>query len=185
MTADTPPTPLAETPADPRSMARLNAVQALYGLAVSEAAVDDVLLQFLPQRLGDERLGGASIEEDPDTGDETDVSLGEPDSALLIRLVRGVCERRDDLDRLIGGALTGDWTLARLELTVLCLLQAGVWELLAHAEVPSKVVITEYVELARAFYAGPEPAMVNAVLDRLARTVREGGLAAAPPPSAG
>lgn len=172
MSSDPVPVPAPdETPADPRSLARLNAVQALYGLAVSEAAIDEVLPHFL----GRERLGGASIAEDPETGDETDVALGEPDSALLVRLVRGVSARRDDLDRMIGATLTGDWTLARLELTVLCLLRAGVWELLEQAEVPARVVITEYVELARAFYAGAEPAMVNAVLDRLARTVREPG----------
>jgi N utilization substance protein B len=137
-----------------RSAARLAAVQALYQIDMSEAAVDVVLRQF-PR-------------EDGEPG------LAEPDGELFTKLVRGVVRRLEDIDPVVGGALSGDWTVERLEAILKSILRLAVFELLELSDVPSKVVISEYLNIAHAFYAGPEPGMVNAVLDRVSRILREG-----------
>lgn len=139
-----------------RRAARLAAVQALYEIAMTEAKPDAVLMEFMGRR-----WNGAAGE-----------GMAEPDTGLFTRLVRGVQERGADIDPMIGGALEGGWTVDRLELILLSILRAGVYELLADAEVPAPVVITEYVDVAHAFFAGSEPALVNGVLDRLARSLR-------------
>lgn len=140
-----------------RSATRLAAVQALYEIEVSGAAVDPVLGEFIGKRWAD-AVGGSD--------------LLAPDEDQLGRLVRGVFGRRAELDAVIESALTGVWTMGRLEILLRAILRAGVYELTALKEVPSKAAINEYVDVAHAFYPGKEPALVNAVLDRLARTLR-------------
>ncbi len=81
----------------------------------------------------------------------------------------------------IADALVDGWPLNRLEVVLRCILEAGVYELLARPDVPVRVVIAEYVDLAHAFYAGPEPGMVNGVLDTLARRLRPDEFADADP----
>jgi N utilization substance protein B len=81
---------------------------------------------------------------------------------------------------MIGEALSGGWTLERLEPLIRTILEAGTYELLARPDIPIRVVITEYVEVAHAFFAGKEPALVNGVLDRLARTLRHDELETSP-----
>jgi N utilization substance protein B len=137
-----------------RSAARLAAVQALYQIDMTEAPVDIVLRQF-PLKDGE-----------PD--------MAEPDGELFTKLVKGVVRRLVDIDPIVGGALSGDWTVERLEAILKSILRSAVFELLELSDVPSKVVINEYLNIAHAFYAGPEPGMVNAVLDRVSRILREG-----------
>jgi transcription antitermination protein NusB len=76
------------------------------------------------------------------------------------------------LDPLIGAALQDDWALSRLDSTVRAILRAGTFELLERKDVPIPVIVTEYVEIAKAFFEGEEPKLVNAVLDRIAKQVR-------------
>jgi N utilization substance protein B len=140
-----------------RSATRLAAVQALYEIEVSGASVDPVLAEFVTRRWAD-------------TGDEE--KLLAPDGDLLGQLVHGVSNRLSELDTMIGSALTGAWTMDRLEILLRAILRAGAYELATLDEVPPKAAINEYVDVAHAFYPGKEPAMVNAVLDRLARTLR-------------
>ena len=140
-----------------RSATRLAAVQALYEMDVSGAPVDLVLGEFIGKRWAE-----------ADGGDD----LLAPDGDLLGQLVRGVTGRRSELDAVIGSALTGAWTMGRLEILLRAILRAGAYELAALNEVPPKAAINEYVDVAHAFFPGKEPAMVNAVLDRLARTLR-------------
>jgi N utilization substance protein B len=140
-----------------RSAARLAAVQALYEMEVSGAAADSVLGEFFGKRWTDA---------------DSDSDLLAPDGDLLVQLVRGVSGRRSELDEAIALALTGAWTMDRLEILLRAILRAGAFELLAVHEVPTKAAINEYVEVAHAFFPGREPAMVNAVLDRMARTLR-------------
>jgi N utilization substance protein B len=137
-----------------RSAARLAAVQAIYEMELAEAPIDPLLGTFLADRWyqGSER--GA---------------MAEPDADLLMR---GVAARRDSLDTTIDGALSGGLKIDRLEALLRAILRAGAYELSARREVPTKVVINEYVNVAHAFYAGKEPALVNAVLDRLASAMR-------------
>ncbi len=142
------------------SAARLAAVQALYQIDLGGGSMEDALLDFLGER-GDETVDA------PDG--ETAIR---PDKGLFAEIVRGVWARRDELGDMIGAALVDGWPLNRLEVVLRCILEAGVYELLARPGVPVRAVITEYVDLAHAFYAGPEPGMVNGVLDTLAHRLR-------------
>lgn len=92
-------------------------------------------------------------------------------------LVRGTMARRAEIDGCIGAALTPDWPLERLESVLRAILRAGAYELLARADVPVPVVISEYLDIGHAFFAGKEPGLINGVLDRLARTLRQSAFA--------
>ena len=160
-----------EAPDSSRATARLAAVQALYELEMVGAPTDSVLAEFLNDRWRP-APGGKEAEEKDD--------LVKPDEAFFCELVRGATARHDEIGRMIGEALSGGWTLERLEPLIRTILRAGAYELLARSDVPLKVVITEYVEVAHAFFAEKEPALVNAVLDRLARTLRHVEMEASP-----
>ena len=151
-----------------RSMARLAAAQALYVVEQSGASPDNVLNDILQHG-----LTGMTYLPHPDNEDsEVEAALAEPDAALLIAIVRGVIARTDDFDAMINAALSRDWTVGRLELILRAILRAGACELANSSAVPARVVITEYVDVAHAFYAGSEVKMVNAVLDKIARLAR-------------
>ncbi len=142
-----------------RSAARLAAVQALYEMDMAGAAADPILGAFLENRW---RANGK----------DDAAALVEPDGELLADLVRGVAARREELDRMIEPALSAKWTLERLEVVLRAILRAGTYELLVRGDIPPRVVINEYLEVAHAFFAGAETGLVNGVLDRLARTLR-------------
>ena len=142
-----------------RRAARLAAVQALYQMELSGARADDAI--------ADQAL------REPDI--ETEGTLRPPvDQPFMGGLVRGVRDRRDDIDRMIDGALAEGWAIARLDAVLRAILRAGVCELLTHPEIDAPVTINEYVEIARSFFDGAEPTMTNGVLDRLARILRAG-----------
>jgi N utilization substance protein B len=161
--------PRNRTSAQRRSSARLAAVQALYDVELTGAAIDAVLRDFLEHGIGHKALVSPSTGED---GTEVEAVLAEPDAVLLAAIVRGVGDRHADFDQMIDGALTNDWTAERLEPVLRAILRAGAFELSGRVDVPVRVVISEYVDVAHAFYSGPEPKLVNAVLDRIARVVR-------------
>ena len=140
-----------------RSAARLAAVQALYQIDHSSASSDSVLEEFLRFRLGD------SFDTDNDVA---------PHKNLFSEIVRGVSARGSDIDDIVSAALSNKWTFDRLELILRAILRGGVYELEARRDTPARVIITEYVDVAHAFYEGQEPGMVNGMLDRIARTVR-------------
>lgn len=94
------------------------------------------------------------------------------DTDLLERIVRSVADRRADIDSLLSGALDPEWPLERLELILRAILRAGVGELLENPATPAPLLITDYVDVAHAFFAGKEPGLVNAVLDKIAKRVR-------------
>lgn len=143
-----------------QSAARLAAVQALYQVELTGDSAEEVVLQFLENR----RDG----EIDAPEGD----AAVPPKTELMTQVVRGVHARLADLDDMLGSALSDDWSVARVEHVLRCILRAGAYELDARGNVPARVVINEYVELAQAFYGGAEPGMVNGVLDKLARGLR-------------
>ena len=140
-----------------RSAARLAAVQALYQIDHSSASSDAVLEEFLKFRLGDSF----------DT--EKDVA---PHKNLFSEIVRGVATRRREIDEVVSAVLSNKWTFDRLEMILRAILRAGVYELEARADTPARVIITEYVDVAHAFYDGQEPGMVNGMLDRIAHSLR-------------
>ena len=143
------------------SAARLAAVQALYQIDLGGGSMEDALLDFLGER-------GEDSVDAPDG--ETAARL---DRDLFAEIVRGVWSRREDLTDMIAAALVEGWPLNRLEVVLRCIMEAGTYELLVRTDVPARVVIDEYVDLAHAFYADAEPGMVNGVLDTIARRLRE------------
>ena len=168
MTSTAPHTdPASEKPdMNERSSARLAAVQALYQIEASQMPVDQVIKDFL---IG--RTGGLAVTQDADTAQETIVALTPPDSELFINLVRCVQTRTSDIDDIIKAALSPEWPWDRLEMTVRAILRSGVAELLSRTDIPAGATVSEFIDVAHAFYAGPEPRMVNAVLDRVAKVL--------------
>jgi transcription antitermination protein NusB len=140
-----------------RSRARLAAVQALYQIELGGAAPDIVIAELRERGAGEE-------------------GFGEADDALFVDLVRGAMTHQGGLDGLLSDALAPDWTLPRLEVVLRAVLRAGAYELLARQEIPARVVLNEYVDIAHAFFAGKEPGLVNGALDRVARRLRPGEL---------
>ena len=141
---------------DRRTQARIAAVQALYQLSATDAAPDDVVDEFHLHRM---REAGP---------------VAAADKALFEEIVRGACGDRAALNRMIAESLSENWALERMDRVLVALLNAGAWELLGREETPARVVIAEYVDVARVFFDKREPAFVNGVLDRLARVLRSG-----------
>lgn len=143
--------------ANQRGAARLAAVQALYQMDVGGAALPAVVAEFEAHRLGGE------IEGD---------TLRPADVGFFRQLVGGVVERQRTVDPMIHNALPPTWPLSRIDLTLRAILRCGVFELLERKDIPGRVVINEYLDVARAFFEDDEPGLVNAVLDAIARNVR-------------
>ncbi len=146
-----------------RTAARLAAVQALYQVSVTGVSPDAVIGEFVEHRFGRE-IDGMKYEG--------------ADRAFFEDIIRGVCYREAEIGALIGKALSKDRELARLEKILAAVLQAGTYEILARIDVPGRVIISEYVYVAHAFFDGPQPGFVNGVLDRLAKQIRGDEMAA-------
>ncbi|MSQ87589.1 MAG: transcription antitermination factor NusB [Alphaproteobacteria bacterium] len=159
-------TPTVSPAAMARSAGRLAAVQALYQIEVSDLTSDSVLKDFISGR-----QGGMAIVEDPETAQEQFIELCEADSGLLVDIVRVVDVRGEEVDAMMTNSLSLDWPAARLEHTLKAILRAAIAELLVRTDIPPRVTISEFVDVAHAFYPGPEPRLVNAVLDRVARVL--------------
>jgi N utilization substance protein B len=140
-----------------RSAARLAAVQALYQRDMEHTPLPALLHEFHQHRLG------AEIE---------DIQYAEADIDLFNDVVKGVDARREEIDALIAGKLAKGWSLGRLDKTMLQVLRAGAYELLARPDVPRGTAISEYVEVAHAFFEPREAKFANGVLDAVARQVR-------------
>jgi len=152
----------AENLAATRGAARLMAVQALYQLEMRGGSADATIMEFLQHRT-------EIVDEDEDTTLHLDA-----DRALFADLVSGVSKSREDLGAALDGSLNGGSGSARLEPLLRAILLAGAYELRSRDDIPAKVAISEYVHLTDAFFDGKEPGLVNAVLDRLARVLRDG-----------
>lgn len=144
-------------PANARGASRLAAVQALYQMELGGASIEEVLAEFETWRLGQELDGD---------------TYRDADAAFFRDLVRGVVAEQRELDARIHENLVEGWPLARLDVTLRSILRAAAWELSAKRDVPARVVITEFVDIAKAFFGNEEPRMVNGVLDTLARGYR-------------
>ncbi len=144
-----------------RGAARLAAVQALYQMDVTGTGVMETVAEFEAIRLGKE-LDGALYRE--------------ADAGWFRGIVAGVVEQQAKIDPVIHTSLSDDWPLSRLDSILRATLRAGAFELINRKDVPAKVVISEYVDIAKAFFEADEPKMVNAALDRMARRWRAGEL---------
>jgi N utilization substance protein B len=148
-----------QTRAASRSAARLAAVQALYQMEVSSAGAEHVIREFSEHRF-DRDVDG--------------VTLASADEAFFADLVRGVVAEQKGVDAAIARHLAQGWRLERLDATVRAILRAGAFELSERPDVPTEVVIDEYVEVAKSFFEGVEPGFVNGALDAVAKDVRPG-----------
>jgi len=145
--------------ANRRGAARLAAVQALYQMDLAATTLGDILAEFESHWLGREVEGDEYL----------------PAEAAFFRdVVGGVVAEQRRLDPMIDAALQKGWPLKRIETVLRAILRAGAYELDRKPEVPARVVVSEYVDVASAFVDGEETGMVNAVLEHLARQLRAG-----------
>jgi N utilization substance protein B len=143
--------------ANRRGAARLAAVQALYQMDMAGTGLSDILAQFESHWLGREVEGEQYL----------------PAEAAFFRdIVEGVVDAQRDLDPRIDAALAATWPLKRIEAILRSVLRAGAYELAKRADIPARVIVSEYVDVANAFVDRTETGMVNAVLDQLARAAR-------------
>jgi N utilization substance protein B len=153
---------MSGVPKQARSVARLAAVQALYQMEVSSAGAETVIREFTEHR----------FDRDVPSESGEDLTLAQADEAFFADLVRGVVQHQKVIDSAVVKRLATGWKLERLDATVRAILRAGAYELSKRADVPTEVVIDEYVELAKSFFEGPEPGFVNGALDAVAQDVR-------------
>jgi N utilization substance protein B len=149
--------------ANQRGAARLAAVQALYQMDVGGATLPAVVAEFEAHRLGSELEGE---------------QLRPADAAFFRTLVGGVVEMQRRIDPTVHAHLPPTWPLTRIDLTLRAILRCGAFELLERRDVPARVVISEYVDVAHAFFEADEPGLVNGVLDAIARETRPTELSA-------
>ena len=151
------PTPEDVRKANRRGAARLAAVQALYQMDIAGTGVNDILAQFESHWIGREVEGEQYL----------------PAEAAFFRdVVGGVLREQRALDPMIDEALAAKWPLKRLETVLRAVLRAGAYEIEHRRDVPARVVIAEYADVAAAFVERDETGIVNAVLDLLARKLR-------------
>ena len=142
-----------------RAAARLGAVQALYQMDLAGTDVGETLAQFSSRASG----------EDFDNG-----QCGEADYKHLREVVDGAVREQSTIDPVIDALLDKGWPLHRLDATVRAILRAASYELMFMQRVPARVAISEYVDVASAFFESEEQKFINGVLDRLARQRRPG-----------
>jgi N utilization substance protein B len=153
------PVPRDDRKANRRGAARLAAVQALYQMDLAGTGIDEILAEFESHWIGQEVEGNQYL----------------PAEAAFFRdVVTGVLREQRTLDPLIDVALAQGWPLKRIEAILRAVLRAGAYELERRRDVPARVVVSEYVDVAHAFVDRDETGMVNAVLDQIARQLRAG-----------
>jgi N utilization substance protein B len=157
--------PKDERKANRRGAARLAAVQALYQMDIAGTSLNEILAEFESHWIGREVEGAQYL----------------PAEAAFFRdVVSGVVREQRSLDPLIDKVLSQGWPLKRIEAILRAVLRAGAYELAHRSDVPARVVVSEYVDVANAFVDNDETGMINAVLDQIARQFRAGEFA--PPP---
>ncbi|WBY17743.1 transcription antitermination factor NusB [Erythrobacteraceae bacterium WH01K] len=140
-----------------RSAARLAAVQALYQKDMEGTPLPKLLNEFHQHRLGQE------VEDEQYAEAETD---------FFDDIVKGVDARRGEIDAAIEARLASGWSLKRLDKAMLQILRCGTYELLARADIPVGAAISEYVDVAKAFFDDRDAKFVNGLLDGVAKDVR-------------
>lgn len=140
-----------------RAAARLAAVQALYQMDVAKKGINEILSEFESHWIGREVEGD---------------QYNPAEIAFFRNILEGVLAEQGEVDVMVDGALQQGWPLRRVEAVLRAILRAGAYELLSRKDVPARVAITEYTDIAGAFFGGEEVGMVNGVLDSLARRLR-------------
>jgi N utilization substance protein B len=156
-----PPRSPARNEALARSRARLAAVQALYQMDLAGTDLAEVLDDFKTHRL---------------SGDAEDETVAGGDVDHFTRVLGGVVRRQREIDPMVDRQLAAGWSLVRVDAILRAILRAATFELMEIADVPARVAISEYVNVAHAFFDAEEPKVINGVLDQLARKLRPGEL---------
>jgi transcription antitermination protein NusB len=143
--------------ASSRSAARLAAVQALYQMDMTGIDLTDVIAEFETHRLGKEVEG---------------CQYRDAEASFFRDLVEGVVREQLRIDPVIDKQLAEGWRLTRVDSILRAILRSGAYEILVRGDVPARVVISEYVDIAHAFFGEDEPKVVNGILDRLSHKVR-------------
>lgn len=137
-----------------RSTTRLYAIQALFQMEQLGLSTNEVVEEFVVHRFGEKYEEG---------------QLFDGDEALFKSIVESAVNYQAYIDQLTDRALVKKWPIARIDPTLRSLFRAAAAEI-TQIKTPPKIVITEYVALAHAFFTdGKEPNFVNAVLDHMAR----------------
>jgi N utilization substance protein B len=165
MTAATPKKSQGAKSAVPRSKARVAAVQALYQMELAGADVTEVIAEFERLRF---KPGSAPAVEDEDTAND----LEDADATFFSEVLHGVVRRQRDIDPMVHEQLAAGWRLVRVDAILRAILRAGTFELLERPDVPARVAINEYINVAKAFFDEEEPRVVNGVLDKIGRRLR-------------
>ncbi|MGE5261440.1 MAG: transcription antitermination factor NusB [Actinomycetota bacterium] len=152
--------------ASSRSAARLAAVQALYQMDMTGIDLNEVITEFETHRLGQEIEGCQYCDAEAD---------------FFRDLVEGVVREQLKIDPLIDKQLAEGWRLTRVDSILRAILRAGAYEIFSRGDVPARVIISEYVDIAHAFFAEEEPKVVNGILDRLGHKARPREFAAGGP----
>lgn len=148
----------------PRTVARMAAVQALYQMDLAGTDVGEVIAEFVNVRF-----------RDPEAGDEDEAATDgfqSADAVFFADILKGVVRRQRDIDPLVDQQLATGWRLVRVDSILRAILRAGVFELMERPDVPARVIINEYINVAHAFFSEDEPRVVNGVLDRIAHKLR-------------
>lgn len=140
-----------------RRQARLAAVQALYQMDLAATDLNAVVHEFMAERFGVEAEDQTVAQADPD---------------LFEAIVRGVVTHQREIDPPLDAQLAAGWRLHRIDSIVRAILRSAMYELTQRPDIPARVVIHEYVDVAKAFFELDEPKVVNAVLDKLAKKTR-------------
>lgn len=140
-----------------RSAARVAAVQGLYQMDMAQTDLNAVIDEFQSLRF---------LQAEPGDG------IAGADPTFFAELLRGVVRRQRDIDPLVDQQLAAGWRLGRVDSILRAILRSGVYELLERPDVPGRVVINEYIDIAHAFFSEDEPKVVNGILDKIARRLR-------------
>jgi N utilization substance protein B len=154
-----------------RSASRLAAVQALYQMDVAGTPLNAVIAEFGELRFGIELPAHdpSMVANVPEPGE---MAVSGADPTFFSEILKGVVRRQRDFDPLIDQSLAEGWRLVRVDSILRAILRAGLFELMERSDVPARVVINEYIDVAHAFFDDEEPKVVNGVLDRLAKRFR-------------
>ena len=152
-----PQRPKRRSQGNSRSASRMAAVQALYQMELSNQDVEAALREFIDHRLGREIEGE---------------QYADADQKYFTTLVRGVVERQDEIDRELARTLPKEWPFDRIDPTMRAILRSATFEIIAQPGVGTRVIVTEYMTIAEAFFVGQETGFLGGVFARLTRAHR-------------
>ncbi|MDX2308242.1 MAG: transcription antitermination factor NusB [Hyphomicrobium sp.] len=152
-----------------RSKARMAAVQALYQMELAGTDVAEVIEEFQSLRF---RPDDQMADNDDADSAPAAASLANADETFFSEILHGVIRRQREIDPLVHEQLADGWKLVRVDSILRAILRAGAFELLDRTDVPARVAINEYINVAHAFFSEDEPRVVNGVLDKLGRRLR-------------